>query len=80
MILDLFHVFLNNFEMAIFLYIFKLFIIFFLHYVSVIYKKREPLIQFTAVVHFKLRYKMRGVILKCAKKLLKAESSRNLQR
>ena len=40
---DQFHVFLNNFEMAIFLSFFKLFIIFFLHHVSVIFKKREPL-------------------------------------
>ena len=41
---DLFHVFLNNFEMAIFLLFFKLFIIFFLHYGCVILKRREPLI------------------------------------
>ena len=67
--------------MAIFLLFFKLFIIFFLHYVSVIFKKREPLIKlfFTAFVRFKLRCKMSGVILKCAKKRLKGESSRNLQ-
>ena len=38
---DLFHVFLNNFEMAIILLFFKLFIIFFLHYISAIFKKWE---------------------------------------
>ena len=66
---DLFHDFLNNFEMAIFLLFFKLFIILFLHYVCVISKKREPLIKlfFTAFVHFKLRCKMNDVIVKCAK-------------
>ena len=70
LIQDLFHVFLNNFEKVIFLLCFKLFIIFFLHYVSVIFKKREPQIKlfFTAFVHFKLRCKMSGFILKCAKK------------
>ena len=66
---DRFHVFLNNFEMAIFLLFFKLFIIFFLHYVSVIFKKREPLIKLfvTAFVCLKLCCKMSGVILKRAK-------------
>ena len=78
---DLFYVFLNNFEIAIFLLFSKLFINFFLHYESVIFKKREPLIKlfFTAFIRFKLRYKMSGVVLKCAKKRLKGESSRNLQ-
>ena len=38
---DLFHVSLDKFEMAIFLLFFQLFIIFFLHYVSVILKKTE---------------------------------------
>ena len=78
---DLFHVFLNNFEIVIFLLFFKLFIVFFLHYVSVIFKKREPLIKlvFTAFVRFKLRCKMSGVILNGAKKRLKGESSRNVQ-
>ena len=59
--------------MAIFLLFFKLFIIFFLHYVSVIFKKREPLTKlfFTAFVRFKLRCKMSGVILKCAKSVEK---------
>ena len=42
---DLFYVFLNNFEMAIFLLFSKFFIIFFLHYIGVIFKKREALIQ-----------------------------------
>ena len=67
----LFHVFLNNIEMAIFLLFFKLYIIFFLHYVSVIFEKREPLIKlfFTVFVRRKLRCKMSGVILKCAKRL-----------
>ena len=68
--------------MAIFILFFMLFIIFFLHYVSVIFKKRESLIKllFTAFVCFKKpRCKMSGVILKCAKKRLKGESSRNLQ-
>ena len=70
MVQDLFHVFLNNFEMFFFLLFFKLFIIIFLHYVSIIFKKRKPLIKlfFTAFVRFKLRCKMSGVILKCAKK------------
>ena len=56
--------------MAILLLIFNLFIIFFLHYVSVIFKKREPLIKlfFTSFVRFKLRCKISGVILKCAKR------------
>ena len=68
--------------MAIFLLLFKLFIIFILHYVSIIFKKLEPLIKlfFTAFVRFMLRYKMSGVILKCVIKRLKGESSRNLQR
>ena len=68
---DPFHVFLNNFETAIFLLFFKLFIIFFLHYVSGIFKKREPLIKlfFTAFVRFKLRCKMCDVILKRARNL-----------
>ena len=67
---DLFHVFLNNFEIVIFLLFFKLFIVFFLHYVSVIFKKRKSLIKlvFTAFVCFKLRCKMSGVILNGAKK------------
>ena len=49
--------------MAIFLLFFKLFVIFFLHDVSVIFKKREPLIKLfsTVFVHFKLRCKMIGV-------------------
>ena len=66
---DLFHVFLNNFEMAIFLLFFNLFTIFELHYVNVIFKKREPLTKwpFSAFVRFKHRCKMSGVILKCAK-------------
>ena len=70
---ELFHVFLNNFEMAIFLLFFKLFIIFFLHNVSVIFKKRERLIKllFIAFVRFKLRCKMSGVILMCAKSVRK---------
>ena len=78
---DLFHVFLNNIEIAIFLLFFKLFIVFFLHYVSVIVKKREPLIKlvFTAFVRFKLRCKMSGVLLNGAKKRFKGESSRNVQ-
>ena len=42
---DLFHVFLNNFEKSIFLLFFNVFILFYLHYVSVILKKREPLIK-----------------------------------
>ena len=56
--------------MAIFHLLFKLFIIFFLHYISVIFKKREPLIKlfYTAFVCCNLRCKMSGVILKCAKK------------
>ena len=75
---DVFHVFLNNFEMDIFLLLFKLFIIFILHNVSVIFKNREPLIKlfFTTFVCFKLRCKMGGVILKNAKKRLKEEASR----
>ena len=66
---DLFRVFLNNFEMAIFFLFFELFIIFCLHYVSVIFKKRELLIKlfFTASVRFKLLCKMSSVILKRAK-------------
>ena len=70
---DLFHDFLNNFEMAIFLLFFHLFIISFLHYVNVIFKKREPLIKwfFAAFVRFKHRYKMSGDIFMCAKKPLK---------
>ena len=54
---------------------------FFFHYVSVILKKLEPLIKllFTAFVRFKLRCKISGVILKCAKKRLNGESSRNLR-
>ena len=70
---DLFHAFLNNFEMVIFHLLFKLFIIFFLHNVGVIFKKREPLIKlfFTAFVCFKFRCKMGGVILKCAKSVSK---------
>ena len=78
---DRFHVFLNNFEIVIFLLFFKLFIVFFLHYVSVLFKKREPLIKldFTAFVRFKLPCKMSGVILNGAKKRLKGESSRNVQ-
>ena len=54
LIQDLFHVFLNNFEMAIFLLFFKLFIIFFLRYARVIFKKREPLIKlfFKAFLNF----------------------------
>ena len=61
--------------MAIFLLFFKLFIIFFLHYVSVIFKNREPLLKlfFTAFVRFKLRCKMSGVILKPAKKAFERE-------
>ena len=55
--------------MAIFLLFFKLLIIFFLHYVSVIFKKREPLIKlfFTAFVRFKRHFKMSGVILSVEK-------------
>ena len=57
--------FLNNFEIAIFLLFFKLFIVSFLYYVNVIVKKREPLMKlvFTAFVRFKLRCKMSGVII-----------------
>ena len=57
--------------MAIFLLFFKLFVVFFLHYVSVIFKKWEPLIKlfFTAFVRFKLRCKMSGVILNGTKKV-----------
>ena len=56
-------------KMTIFLFFFKLFIILFLHYVSVIFKNRKPLIKllFAAFVRFKLRCKMSGVILKSAK-------------
>ena len=59
----------------IFLLFFKLFIIFFLHYVSVIFKKREPLIKlfFTAFVCFKLRCQMSVIISKCAKKAFERE-------
>ena len=61
---------MNNFEIVIFLLFFKLFVIFFLNYVNVIFKKRVPLIKvaFTAFVHFKLHCKMSGVILNGAKK------------
>ena len=78
---NLFHVFLNNFEKAIFLLFFNLFTIFSLHYINVIFKKRESLIKWfcTGFVRFKQRCKMSGVILKCAKKCLKGKSSRNLQ-
>ena len=78
---DLFHVSLDKFEMAIFLLFFQLFIIFFLHYVSVILKKRKPLVKlfFPAFVRFKLRCKMSGVTFECARNRLKGESSRNLQ-
>ena len=69
--------------MAIILLFFKLFIILFTLCNGNIKKKREPLIKlfFTAFVRFKLRCKMSGVILKCAKrkKRLKGESPRNLQ-
>ena len=61
---DLFHVFLNNFEMAIFLLFFNLFTILFLYYINAIFKKREALIKwfFTVFVRFKHRCKMSGVI------------------
>ena len=67
--------------MAIFLLFFKLFIIVLLHYVSVIFKKREPLIELflTAIDRYKHRCKMSGVILQCAKKREKGESSSHLQ-
>ena len=55
--------------MAIFLLFFKVFIFSF----YIIFKKREPLIKlfFTAFVRLKLRCKMSGVILKCAKERLR---------
>ena len=75
---DLLHVFLNNFEMAIFFLFFYLFTIFLLYYVNVVFKKQEPLIKwfFTGFVRFQHRCKMSGVILNCAKKRLKGNPSR----
>ena len=54
---------------VIFILFFKLLIVSFLRYVSVIFKKREPLTElvFIAFVRFKLRCKMSGVILDGAK-------------
>ena len=61
--------FFNKFEMAIVHLSFNYFTIFFFHYVSVVLKKREPLIKwlFPPFARFKQCSKVCGVILKFAK-------------
>ena len=61
--------YLNKFEMAIIHLIFNYFTIFVFHYVSVILKKREPLIKglFPSFARFKQCCKVSAVIIKFAK-------------